>query len=419
MEEISGISTECRDQDDSLAPVDIADLLPWCDIIALSFKRRHYYNKEIELNDYKNSAVVGLFHALKNFDPGKGKLKPYCFNYMYHELNKLLVSSNGYQMKKINVDVYVDMVSEEGNSSHIDDFTSELLESAKVFDSVSMAIDTERVFMLLRVLNEDQRIVLVEHYYNHLTLKEIAEMLSLTPSRISQIHREALKALNWKLNNRNNMDGKLSYIETLNLTAYSVKGNDLTSALKLCKSFSVEEAPDQRLSFIHAAILNQLGMYEDAIDLYQSIINSGYDNELINFQLGVAYFFNGDLESAQGAWAKSQYFDKFYTGLNLANNQQYADAVVCIRQFIHKNKTHPDVNVDAENLITALEAKIESDIAKHDAASPQAQKGDSGNFDSERDESLHDLAADDTAQQQWSSSSQHDVTSLLSIYRDK
>lgn len=416
MEEISNASFDYLEkyEEDPLSPLDITDLLPWCDIIALSFKRRHYYNREIELSDYKNSAVIGLFHALKNYDPNKGKLKPYCFNYMYHELNKLLISSNGYQMKKINVDIYVDSMNEEGRSSYIDEFTAELLENAKVFDSVSTAIDIERVFVLLRTLTEEQRVVLVEHYYNHLTLKEISEILSLTPSRISQIHRGALKELNRQLKNRNNMDGKLSYIETLNLAAYSVKSNDLTSALKLCKSFSVEEAPDQRLSFIQAAILNQLGMYEEAINLYRAIINCGYDNELINFQLGVAYFFNGDSESAQGVWTKSPYFEKFYRGLNLAQNQQYDEAIASIKHFIQNNTEHPDVNMDATSFITALEVKVESDASNQEYHASQTSEPNLNEQGTQEDE-----AVESNEEQPWNASSQHDVASLLSIYRDK
>ncbi|EGQ8315795.1 sigma-70 family RNA polymerase sigma factor [Vibrio cholerae] len=410
MHEIISRPSECFDEGQNvfLASFDIENLLPWCDIIALSFKRKHYYNKEIELNDYKNSAVVGLFHALKNYDPQKGKLRPYCFNYMFHELNKLLVASNGYQMKKINVDIYVDSEGEDGKLSHIDDFTSELLESTMVYDSVSTTIETERVFTLLKTLTEEQRVVLVEHYYNHLTLKEISELLSLSPSRISQIHRVALKALNRKLNNRINMDGKLSYIETLNLAAYSVKCNDLTSALKLCKSFSVEGAPDQRLSFIHAAILNQLGMYEDAIHLYQLIIERGYENELVHFQLGVAYFFNGDTGKAQKVWVKAPYFEKFYIGLGLAQNHQYPEAIRVIQSFILMNKEYPDVNADATNLIAALEAKVELDAAKggYQAESISANQDD--------------MVSEDDAEPAWSSMSvQHDVASLLSIYRNK
>ncbi|ELV8802115.1 sigma-70 family RNA polymerase sigma factor [Vibrio vulnificus] len=395
-------------QDVSLTSIDIESLLPWCDIIALSFKRKHYYNKEIELSDYKNSAVVGLFHALKNYDYKKGKLRPYCFNYMFHELNKLLVSSNGYQMKKLNVDIYVDLEGEDGKLSHIDGFTSELLESAKVFDSVSTTIDTERVLTLLRTLTEEQRGVIVDHYYNHLTLKEISEIRSLSPSRISQIHRGALKVLNRKLNNRNNMDGELSYIETLNLAAYSVKSSDLTSALKLCKSFPTEDAPDQRLSFIHAAILNQLGMYEDAIHLYQSIIESGYENELVYFQLGMAYFFNDDTAKAQQVWIKSPYFGKFYIGLGLAKNHQYPEAISAMQSFVLTNKEYPDVNVDAVNLIAALEAKVELDVAIDEyQTEPIVENQD-------------DMASQDDTELAWSSiSSQHDVASLLSIYRDK
>lgn len=72
------------------------------------------------------------------------------------------------------------------------------------------------------------------------------------------------------------------------------------------------------------------------------------------------------------------------------------------------NKEYPDVNADATNLIAALEAKVELDAAKggYQAESISANQDD--------------MVSEDDAEPAWSSMSvQHDVASLLSIYRNK
>ncbi|WP_318468252.1 sigma-70 family RNA polymerase sigma factor [Photobacterium leiognathi] len=187
-------------EDKSEINPDITQFLPWCDVIASKFKRKHFYNKEIELDDYKNSAVIGLYHALKNYDPSKGEFKAYCFSYMFYELNKLLISSNKYQMKKLNLDIYVDSITDARNLSINDKIYEEVIEKSKVYDLASISIDIDKIFIMLNNLNKEQRIVLIKHYYNYLSFKEISKILCLSPSRVSQIHRDALRKLVNKVN---------------------------------------------------------------------------------------------------------------------------------------------------------------------------------------------------------------------------
>jgi RNA polymerase sigma factor for flagellar operon FliA len=52
---------------------------------------------------------------------------------------------------------------------------------------------------VLSSLSEKERLVISLYYYDELTLKEIAEVMSLTESRISQIHSKALARLRMKL----------------------------------------------------------------------------------------------------------------------------------------------------------------------------------------------------------------------------
>jgi RNA polymerase sigma factor for flagellar operon FliA len=55
------------------------------------------------------------------------------------------------------------------------------------------------IFKALSTLSEKEQIVMSLYYYDELTLKEIAKVLSLTESRICQIHSKAIIRLRIKM----------------------------------------------------------------------------------------------------------------------------------------------------------------------------------------------------------------------------
>ena len=55
------------------------------------------------------------------------------------------------------------------------------------------------IFKALSMRSKKEQIVMSLYYYDELTLKEIAQVLSLTESRISQIHSKAIIRLRIKL----------------------------------------------------------------------------------------------------------------------------------------------------------------------------------------------------------------------------
>lgn len=57
----------------------------------------------------------------------------------------------------------------------------------------------KRIVEALEQLNQDEQMAMALYYYEGLTLKEIAAVLKVTESRVSQIHAKALVKLNWKL----------------------------------------------------------------------------------------------------------------------------------------------------------------------------------------------------------------------------
>jgi len=57
----------------------------------------------------------------------------------------------------------------------------------------------KRIIEALEQLAQDEQMVMALYYYEGLTLREIAEVLKVTESRVSQIHAKALLKLNWRL----------------------------------------------------------------------------------------------------------------------------------------------------------------------------------------------------------------------------
>lgn len=57
----------------------------------------------------------------------------------------------------------------------------------------------KRIIESLEQLAQDEQMVMALYYYEGLTFKEIAEVLKVTESRISQIHAKSLMKLHWRL----------------------------------------------------------------------------------------------------------------------------------------------------------------------------------------------------------------------------
>jgi len=73
-----------------------------------------------------------------------------------------------------------------------EDDPARLLESQEIYEIVGRAIER---------LPEKERIVVSLYYHEELTMKEIGQVLSLTESRVSQIHTKAVLRLRAKLRN--------------------------------------------------------------------------------------------------------------------------------------------------------------------------------------------------------------------------
>ena len=72
------------------------------------------------------------------------------------------------------------------------------------FENVSLKIEEEELIetikKVLKTMSEKEQLIIQLYYFEELSLKEISEILGVTESRISQIHKNVIKKLRKELN---------------------------------------------------------------------------------------------------------------------------------------------------------------------------------------------------------------------------
>ena len=72
------------------------------------------------------------------------------------------------------------------------------------FENVSKKIEEEELIeaikKVLKTMSEKEQLIIQLYYFEELSLREISEILDVTESRISQIHKNAIKKLRKELN---------------------------------------------------------------------------------------------------------------------------------------------------------------------------------------------------------------------------
>jgi len=110
----------------------------------------------------------------------------------------------------LDMDSYYKMISRSHGVSLLsldelmsDDTTSRLnkqvADNPSPFDELKIREVKKIISKALATLSEKEQLVMSLYYYNELTLREIANVLNLTESRISQIHSKAIVRLRIKL----------------------------------------------------------------------------------------------------------------------------------------------------------------------------------------------------------------------------
>ncbi|MGE5432477.1 MAG: sigma-70 family RNA polymerase sigma factor [Syntrophomonadaceae bacterium] len=167
-------------------------------------------SKFISLNivddrDYFQFGIEGLSEAIDRFDPEYGtKFETYAIQRIrgkiIDELRKIQIkprSANGAEgdTTYINVSLNNSYDEEDGYMLYEvipneDELPDEILDKSEAKELLLNAI---------KKLEERDRLVLTLYYYENLNYKEIAQVLNITVSRVSQIHSKIIQELKHKL----------------------------------------------------------------------------------------------------------------------------------------------------------------------------------------------------------------------------
>ncbi len=160
--------------------------------------------------DYFQFGIEGLNEAVDRFDPEYGtKFETYAIQRIrgkiIDELRKaqikprVLVRDDPNQVQYSNVSINQPVSSEDGSMLYeILPANSETPEEVTEKDEAK-----ELLVEAIKNLTERDRMVITLYYFEHLSYKEIAELLDISVSRISQIHSkiiENLKSMLGKIN---------------------------------------------------------------------------------------------------------------------------------------------------------------------------------------------------------------------------
>lgn len=202
------------------------------------------FPRSVELTDLVNTGVIGLIEAFNNFDPGRGvKFETYAVprirGAILDELRALDWVPRSTRAKSREIDrSYTELENRHGRppekeelAKHMKLSMNELYNALDDVSNTSMLSldevvyreddnrqvprietvidkavhsilgeiekDELRSFLVVAIdrLTEQEKLVIALYYYEELTLKEIGEVMSISESRVSQIHTRAVGKL--------------------------------------------------------------------------------------------------------------------------------------------------------------------------------------------------------------------------------
>jgi len=199
------------------------------------------FPRSVELNDLISTGIIGLIEAFKNFDPDRGvKFETYAVprirGAILDELRALDWVPRSTRAKSREIErAYLSLENQHGRKPELTELAKELNytmeEMNLAIDDVSSThimsldevvyreddnrqvprietiIDKETISILsdlekkelkaflgiaITRLTEQEKLVIALYYYEELTLKEIGEVMTISESRVSQIHTRAV-----------------------------------------------------------------------------------------------------------------------------------------------------------------------------------------------------------------------------------
>ena len=202
------------------------------------------FPRSVELPDLVNTGVIGLIEAFRNFDPGRGvKFETYAVPRIRgaildelraldwvprstraksREIDKsynILENKYGRPPEKTELAKHMKVTMEELHLSLDDVSGTNILslddiifreDDNRQVSRIETIVDTSKINILgelekdelraflsiaMEKLTAQEKLVIALYYYEELTLKEIGEVMSISESRVSQIHTRAVSKL--------------------------------------------------------------------------------------------------------------------------------------------------------------------------------------------------------------------------------
>ena len=202
------------------------------------------FPRSVELPDLVNTGVIGLIEAFRNFDPGRGvKFETYAVPRIRgaildelraldwvprstraksREIDKsynILENKYGRPPEKTELAKHMNVTMEELHLSLDDVSGTNILslddiifreDDNRQVSRIETVVDTSKINILgelekdelraflsiaMEKLTAQEKLVIALYYYEELTLKEIGEVMSISESRVSQIHTRAVSKL--------------------------------------------------------------------------------------------------------------------------------------------------------------------------------------------------------------------------------
>lgn len=160
-----------------------------------------------EDQDYYQFGIEGLSEAIERFDPDYGtKFETYALQRIRGKIideirkvqNKYRVFSNS-DILATNISL-TRSVSDDENMMLYEVIPDNLEKPNETVESNELK---ELLVSALQKLEERDRLIITLYYYEHLNYKEIAEILGITVSRVSQVHSKIINKLRSKLSSVN------------------------------------------------------------------------------------------------------------------------------------------------------------------------------------------------------------------------
>jgi RNA polymerase sigma factor for flagellar operon FliA len=133
--------------------------------------------------------LVGLEKVTRKLEQNLGR----------HPSEKEIASS-----AEITIEAYYAIMANMVHLMPLDDLSEDLLPSeaddSDPMRAVAMSQLADRIATILEGLPENEKLVFALHYQEELSYREIAQVMNITPGRISQIHTQGMIRIRSKLN---------------------------------------------------------------------------------------------------------------------------------------------------------------------------------------------------------------------------